>query len=57
MKIGTIIVSVTMKENRNQIKDSCVNPYKVVERIQTIIKNDQKYADLALKEGMDSQKI
>lgn len=46
-----------MKENRNQIKDSCVNPYKVVERIQTIIKNDQKYADLALKEGMDSQKI
>lgn len=57
MKIGTIIVSVTMKENRNQIKDSCVNPYKVVERVQTIIKNDQKYADLALKEGMDSQKI
>ena len=57
MKVGTIIVSVTMKENRNQIKDSCVNPYKVVERVQTIIKNDQKYADLALKEGMDSQKI
>ena len=42
MKIGTIIVSVTMKENRNQIKDSCVNPYKVVERVETIIKNDKK---------------
>lgn len=31
-----------MKENRNQIKDSCVNPYKVVERVETIIKNDKK---------------
>ena len=42
MKIGTIIVSVTMKGNRYQIKDSCVNPYKVVEIVETIIKNDKK---------------